>query len=284
MTGAHDWSAHVGQTWADEWARTERALAKVGAILNDTIAQVVPVKGRVVDIGCGVGSTTLALAAARPGLDILGVDLSLPMVEVARGRATGGRPEFMVGDATEVVPALSPVDALVSRHGVMFFADPRAAFAALASACRPGAPLVFSCFGARAENEWASTVDAVTVSHTGLHGGARREAASGYAPGPFAFADRDVTAAMLADAGWRDVTVSRHDVDYVVGAGSNPVGEALAFYRRIGPAASVLAAASGAERDGIEARLADLFATRIRDGAVTFTAAIAVWTARAAKE
>lgn len=276
MTGTYDWSARVGQTWADEWARTERALAGVGAILNAAIGDSAPASGRAVDIGCGVGSTALALVRSRPALDILGVDLSFPMIEVARARASGGRPEFMVGDAIEVIPALAPVDAMVSRHGVMFFTDPGAAFAALAAACRPGAPLVFSCFRARSDNDWAHAVDAVT--------GASPGATTGYAPGPFGFADRDATAAVLAAAGWRDVTVRAHDVDYVVGTGPDPVADALSFYRRIGPAASILAAAAPDDRERIEGRLADLFAARIRDGAVTFTAAIAVWSARAGRE
>jgi hypothetical protein len=198
------------------------------------------------------------------------------MVEVARGRAVGGHPVFMVGDVAEVALPLASLDLLVSRHGVMFFADPLAGFGTLAAACRAEAPLVFSCFRARADNDWASAVDAVT--------GAGNAVAPGYAPGPFALADRDATAAMLAAAGWRDVTMQAHDVGYVVGAGTDPVGAALAFYRRIGPAASVLAGASPDARERLEARLADLFATRIRDGAVTFTAAIAIWSARAGKE
>ena len=272
MTGAADWTARVGQVWADEHARTERAFAGIAAVLDAGIRALAPASGHAVDIGCGVGSTALAIAAARPALRVTGVDLSSALVEVARRRAPASGPAFIVGDAGDVLPTLAPLDLLVSRHGVMFFADPLAAFRTMARAAAPDAPLVFSCFRARAENDWSCAVDrAIGVTPV----------AGGYAPGPYGLADRDVTADLLRGAGWRDLRAHAHDVRYVVGAGDDPVGDALGFFRRIGSAAAVLAAADAAGRARLEARLAEMLATRIRDGAVTFNAAIWLWSARA---
>jgi SAM-dependent methyltransferase len=276
VTDAAAWIGRVGAAWAQEHARTERAFAGVAAVLDAAIAARAPERGQAVDVGCGVGSTALALAAARPRLDVTAVDLSEALLGAARLRDVEGRVRFVAGDVCEVAPGIAPLDLLVSRHGVMFFADPLASFGALRASAAPGAPLVFSCFRARGENDWASSVDAAL--------GIVRPESGDYVPGPFAFAGRAFVTDLLTRAGWMEVALQPHDVAYTVGVGADAVGAALAFYRRIGPAASVLAAADVNERATLEARLADLFAARIRNDAVTFTAAIWVVTARAQKE
>lgn len=268
MTNATDWQGRVGRTWAEEANRTERAFAGIAALLDRTIAEVAPATGRALDIGCGVGSTALALAAARPGLAVTGVDLSPDLVAVAASRA-GASTAFVHGDAVAVAADLAPLDLLVSRHGVMFFADPAAAFAALRAAARAGAPLVFSCFGARADNDWVVAVDEAIE--------APAAAAADYAPGPFGFADDVFVASLLKRTGWREAHVAAHAVPYLVGVGDDPVADALGFFRRIGPAAAVLAAAPHAARARIEDRLAAALAARTRDGAVAFTASIRIW-------
>lgn len=285
MTSGADWSARVGATWAAEWRRTERALADVARVLDEAIVAVAPDFGRAADVGCGVGKTTLALAAARPGLDVTGIDLAAPLAAIARERAaalardtkTGHdgdrRVDFLVGDATAVLPPLAPLDLIVSRHGVMFFDDPVTSFAAMARAARPGASLVFSCFRAREKNDWAAALDAAV--------GVSPRSTDGYAPGPFGLADHALTQNVLAAAGWHDATATRHDVRYVVGAGDDPIADALAFFRCIGPAASALAAATPDERAAIERRIVAALAVRICDGTVAFTAAIWIWVARA---
>lgn len=285
MTSGADWSARVGATWAAERQRTERAFADVAKVLDEAIMAVAPENGRAADIGCGAGSTALALAAARPRLRVTGVDLAAPLVAVAReragafagdpdGRADGDRRlDFLHGDADALLPTLAPLDLIVSRHGVMFFDAPVTSFAAMARAARPGAPLVFSCFRTREENDWATALDVAV--------GVSPRSTGAYAPGPFGLADRALTQNVLAAAGWLGATATRHDVRYVVGAGDDPIADALAFFRGIGPAASVLGAAPPDERAAIERRIEAALAPRIRDGAVAFTAAIWVWVARA---
>jgi SAM-dependent methyltransferase len=285
MTSGADWSARVGATWAAEWRRTERAFADIAELLDAAIVSVAPENGRAADVGCGVGSTALALAVARPGLRVTGIDLAAPLAAVARERAavlashSGGnaegdrRVDFLVGDAAALLPTLAPLDLIVSRHGVMFFDDPVTSFAAMARSARPGAPLVFSCFRGREENDWATALDAVV--------GVSPPSTGAYAPGPFGLADQALTQNVLAAAGWRGATATRHDVRYVVGTGEDPIADALAFFRRIGPAASALAGAAAEERAAIERRIVAALAARIRGGTVAFTAAIWIWVARA---
>lgn len=272
MTSGTEWQGRVGLTWADEWQRTERAMAGIGEVLDAAIARVAPAKGRALDIGCGVGSTALALARTAPALKVVGVDLSAALVRVARARAaTASALTFEAGDAIGVAERLAPVDLLVSRHGVMFFDDPVAAFSGLRATASSGAPLVFSCFRRREENEWARVLDAAAGVVPAEAGG----------PGPFSLADRTATTDLLSHAGWSDVTAAAHDVAYVLGDGSEPVGEALAFARRIGPAARVIAEADAGDRARIEARLRTALASRVTNGRVSLSASVWIWTARA---
>lgn len=273
MTTAADWQGRVGRTWAEEAARTERSFAAIAAALDARIADVAPASGRALDIGCGIGSTTRALAACRPHLQVTGADLSTDLVALARSRALPNT-RFLHGDAVEAAETLAPLDLLVSRHGVMFFDDPVTAFSRLRAAVRPGAPLVFSCFRARGENDWFGEIT------TAL--GIATPAEAGYAPGPFGFADRAFVADLMRRTGWRDAQAEPLDLPYVVGAGADPAAEALAFFRRIGPAAPLLAGAPPADRVAMEARLADVLAARTRDGATAFTAGVWIWHAVAA--
>ncbi|GAA0663663.1 SAM-dependent methyltransferase [Sphingomonas insulae] len=274
MTTANDWTGRVGQTWAAEWQRIERSFAALAPHLDAAIrtaASDAPI--RVLDIGCGAGSTGLALAAARPHATITGVDLSTDLLAVARDRGAGhANLTFRQGDATAVAADLAPLDLLLSRHGVMFFADPVVAFTGLRQASRPGASLVFSCFRHRADNPWASDlVEQVT--------GTPPPAASGYAPGPFGFADPAVTAAILSDAGWTIDGHARVDFGYRVGAGDDPVADAAAFFRRIGPLASALRQAPDPATSN--ARLKTALERYRTDNDVVFPASAWIWRATA---
>lgn len=138
MTVAADWAGRVGDVWAEEWRRTDRAFAGLAPHLDAAILDAVPPGPfTALDIGCGAGATSLALAAARPDARIVGVDLSSELVELARRRTEQlGNCRFGAGDVLAHAAAVRP-DLLVSRHGVMFFADPHAAFAALRRAAAP---------------------------------------------------------------------------------------------------------------------------------------------------
>ena len=272
MTTTFDWEGRVGDVWADEWRRTDRSLAGLGRRLDAAILAAAPETGIAIDLGCGAGGTSLALAAGRPELAITGIDLSPSLVAIANERAAGiANLSFRVADAQSL--GGSEADLLFSRHGVMFFDDPVAGFAALRDAARPGGRLVFSCFAPHAANEWALVVEAAV--------GVAASTPSGYAPGPYGLADPAFTQDMLERAGWVDAMPTPVDFTYVAGEGADPVEDALGFFSRIGPAARAMHDAAPDRRAAMRASLRAALAGHVRDGAVTFPAAAWIWTATA---
>ncbi|TPG15227.1 methyltransferase domain-containing protein [Sphingomonas koreensis] len=311
MTEASDWTGAVGDVWAAEWRRTDRSFVDFAPNLDTAIlAAAPPGAGKVLDIGCGAGATSIALARARPDLAITGVDLSAGLLAVARQRAAGlqgaadpsdgpgasadapgllrspekgddpvltaaplGTLSFAEGDAVAAAGHLAPIDLFVSRHGVMFFDDPVRAFAALHAAAAPGAALVFSCFRATALNPWMAEIVAAA---TGAPPAPRDDA-----PGPFAFADESRVATILANAGWIDARATPIDYTYHAGAGADPVGDAVSFFSRIGPSAPILRALLADQREATLARIAEVCERHRQADAIDFPAAAWIWSARA---
>lgn len=260
MTTNFDWTGRVGDVWAEEWRRTDRSLA------------VAPDEGSAIDIGCGAGGTAIALATARPALTVTGIDLSPSLIDIARERAAGlPNLAFRVADAQSLGGA--DADLLVSRHGVMFFDDPVAGFSALRAAVAPGAKLVFSCFRARADNEWAVVIDAAVGNEVA--------APAGYVPGPFALADEDFTRDLLTRSGWLNAAAEAVDFPYVAGEGEEPAEDALGFFSHIGPAARAMADAPADRRAAMRESLRAALAARAADKMVAFRAAAWIWTATA---
>ena len=275
MTSAEEWSGRVGESWAAEWRRTDRSFTNFTPHLDAAIRDAAPTRGKALDIGCGAGGTSLALAEAWPDLGIVGVDLSSDLLAVAKERAQGRSGlRFVPGDALRVAAEEAPIDFFYSRHGVMFFADPVAAFAAFRAAASPAAPLVFSCFRAVIHNSWASEVPGAIL------GTVPPEPQAG-APGPFAFADPERVALILERAGWRDVVHRAVDFAYRAGAGEDSVADAVAFFSRIGPAAPLLRAAPEDERARMRERLAAVAERHCVGDVVEFSASAWIWSARA---
>ena len=270
MTVAADWSGRVGEVWATEWHRTDRTFADLAPHLDAAILVAAPPGPfTALDIGCGAGTTAMALAEAHPGATVVGVDLSAELLAVARHRAAGfPNLRFIHGDVAGTAGQVRP-DLLLSRHGVMFFPDPHAAFAALHIAAAPGARLVFSCFAAVEDNPWATLVtDAPSRS-------------TGYVPGPFAFAEETAVRSLLLSAGWRDPSARCVNFRYRAGGGVDPVSDAMDLLTRIGHAASLLRDMAPADRPAIEARLRDRIIAQRSGDAVDFPAAAWLWSARA---
>lgn len=239
MTTGSDWQSVVGRTWADNYRLTDRAFA---GLTERLLARIGGCEGQgVLDVGCGAGELSLAVARGNQGAEVVGVDVSPDLIETARQRGQEhGNLRFELADAGSWRPDGFRPDKLISRHGVMFFDAPRGAFAHLREVSAPGAELIFSCFRSPRLNPWASELAGLLE----LPGNPDPTA-----PGPFAFADEAHVRGILGDAGWLDVEMVEADFAYVTGVGEDPVGDAVNFFTRIGPAAPALRALDGEARD-----------------------------------
>ena len=248
MTDAAEWRGRVGEAWAQEWRRTDRTMAPLNdALVAAAVARLVDTPNpRILDIGCGAGATSLAIKDRIADAEIVGIDLSDDLVAVASERAAF-LPDvrFEAADAATFMPDGRRFDGIVSRHGVMFFDDPVAAFSHFRALAAPDARLVFTCFRARTENEWAMAIAPI------LERFAPAVLAGPPPPvGPFAFADSDKVAGILTDAGFAAPHFEPLEFDFVTGAGDDPVADSVSFFRRIGPFAALI-------RELDEARAAD---------------------------
>lgn len=246
MTTRTEWQQRVGQSWAAMYRQTDRSFSVMTQQLLDRISAM---PGQMVlDIGCGAGELSLAIARARHGATVVGIDVSEDLVAIARERGVNhDNASFEVDDAASWSKEGFAPDLLVSRHGVMFFDDPVAAFSHLRGLAQPGAGLMFSCFREPRLNPWMGGLAAL------LPRDASAPPSDPHAPGPFAFADDARVAGILEAAGWRDVAFVAVDYPYIAGAGADPAGDALRFFSRIGPAAAVLAGLEAERKEEVRA-------------------------------
>ena len=270
MTDVYEWAGSVGDTWAAEWRVTDRTFTGINLALVDAARELLAGTNspRILEIGCGAGTTSFSLAEAIPSASILGVDISPALIAVARERAAGRAAcRFVVGDAS-TWDAEGDFDLIASRHGVMFFDDPVAAFTAIRSRARAGGKLLFSCFRDAADNPWSWI-------------GADAPPPPSEAPGPFAFADQDHVAAVLAAAGWHDAAPEPVDTSYHAGDGPDAVAQAQALFARIGPAAAARRRATPDEAALITTRVDRRIQEANVGEQVTFPTAVWLWRARA---
>lgn len=195
---ARDWNGETGRYWAAHADHYDAMQAHLTPHLLDA-ARIEPGE-RVLDIGCGCGTTSL-LAAER-GAKVLGVDLSAPMLAVARDRAAeAGGIRFEQTDAQVHDFGEGSFDVVLSRFGVMFFEDPLAAFTNLTRALRPGGRMAFLCWQDLRENRYRVLALDAIAPYVDTSG------AIGPGPGPFSFARPGYLREILTGAGLTGVAV-----------------------------------------------------------------------------
>lgn len=261
----------MGTAWAQQWRRTDRSFGELTDRLLDL--QVLGDFRHALDIGCGAGELVVRLAASHPAAQVVGIDISTELIAVARERCAGlANAHVLEADATawQAGPLKRP-DLLISRHGVMFFANPAAAFAHLRAEAAPGAALRFSCFRSRADNGWVSALSSALPRPP--------DTPEPGAPGPFAFADPARVEAILTGAGWREVAFEAIDYPMIAGGGADAVDDALAYFQRIGPAARAIAELPEHERLPAIKRTRTVLARHFADGRVSLPAAAWIVTA-----
>lgn len=214
-----DWAGEMGAKWLSQLDRFEGMIAPIGEAL---LARAAFVPGeRVIDLGCGGGATTRAIAAAvAPGGEAVGLDISPDLIgeATARAQAAGlGNARFVCGDAATTTLEGAPYDRLFSRFGSMFFATPHAAFANLHAMLKPGARIDLAVWAHPRDNLWMMEMMGVVRSHIEIPPAVPR------APGPFAFEDLDYLGEVLAEGGFSAMDVAAYTGDQALGgAGATP--------------------------------------------------------------
>jgi ubiquinone/menaquinone biosynthesis C-methylase UbiE len=212
MTGAHKAGAAPGQHWHEDTTQLylregDRIEAMNGPFGNAMLDAASLLPGdRVIDIGCGQGTTTVEAARrTAPSGAVVGVDISGPLLQEARRRARQAgvdNVDFIQTDAQAYPFDEAAFDAVISRFGVMFFDDHDAAFANFAKAVRPGGRLAIVCPAEPLQSEWIRLAFTAVAPHVGLP-----DLGPAGAPGTFAFADRERLAATIVNAGFSEVSV-----------------------------------------------------------------------------
>jgi SAM-dependent methyltransferase len=267
------WNGPGGEAWASNADDQDRELQALGDAALSALAAA-PDEA-VLDVGCGPGTTTLELAGrVGAGGRVVGLDVSAPLLAMARRRAAGAaNVTFVAADAQTTPPPGAPFDAVFSRFGLMFFDQPEAAFANLHQATSPGGRLAFVCWQEASANPWYL---APTMAVMGVPGLDLPQPTGSQDPGPFAFADPDRVSRILTSGGWRNAQL-RSYTDEIVDDLDRRVQRSL----RQGPAARALKGAADKVREVATARVRDALAAHSAHGQVRLGRAAWIVTARA---
>lgn len=261
------WNGKVGQRWASLQDRIDLQLNNISdAVLAFACAQ--PGE-RVLDIGCGCGTTSLRLGmTVAPDGSVAGVDISGPMLEVARARAQAMNADipFLQSDAS--THDFQPVfDLVFSRFGVMFFSDPVAAFKNIRRAVAPKGRLAFVCWRPFKENDWA-----VVPFNAAKPFLPEQPPSDPHAPGPFAFADAERLKKILTDAGFANIRIKKLDTTANLGA---TLEQAVDATLSVGPLARATSEVDDAAREKIRGAVKE--ALRPHQTAAGVTPGVACW-------
>ncbi|WP_307129785.1 class I SAM-dependent methyltransferase [Streptomyces aurantiacus] len=276
------WNGAAGQAWVDSRAVLDELFKPFEKLLVDAV--VTEHAQHVLDVGCGTGATTLAVArrlgtqgSGAQGLGAqgpdtqgrsVGVDLSEPMVTAARVRAEqeGSRASFVLADAQDHAFEPATFDMVISRFGVMFFKDSVKAFANLRRAAREDAALRFIAWRGPAENPFMTTAERAAAPFMPEMPARRPDE-----PGQFAFADADRVRRVLEESGWAGIDIRPVDVTCAL-----PERELVRYFSRLGPLGLVLREADERTRTHIIETVRAAFDPYTRGEEVRFTAAC--WT------
>jgi ubiquinone/menaquinone biosynthesis C-methylase UbiE len=283
---AQRWNGASGQHWIEH---RERHLAEHQHLTPHLFrAAAISAGDRVLDVGCGCGTTTIAAAQAAAGGTAawspdrdergragaaVGVDLSAPMLEVARQLAAQARAanvRFVRGDAQACPLRRDSFDVMISNFGVMFFNDPRAAFTSMAAVIRPGGRLAFLCWQDNTQNE----VFAIPMLAFGAHTQLPATTADDL------FADPRQIRDLLASTGWKDIRVTPVTEPAWIGSDVDDVMSYTRGMPRLQSLAASLQDRALAQR--VLDSIAEQYAARQRPDGVWVRAAAWVVTARRA--
>jgi ubiquinone/menaquinone biosynthesis C-methylase UbiE len=264
------WSSATGKKWISHETRLDAAMAEILHRLLER-SEIKPGQN-VLDIGCGTGASTLE-AAKLVGKNghVTALDIATQLLNRAESRSDEmglTNTSFLLADAQSHQFELKQYDTIMSRFGLMFFADPVAAFSNIANGLKDAGRMVFAAWGPVAQNPWFYVPRDAAVAQLG-----KPAPADPLAPSPLAFQDLGKVIDLMKRAGLTDVTGETEMV------AMNPIGTAADAARvasRVGPAARVMKEFSGNESDAmaIEKSVADAFSEFVTGGGVRMAVSI----------
>lgn len=203
------WNAATGHKWVALQAGLDSFLqAPLDRLLLR--AKLVPSE-TVLDIGCGAGASTLACSQMVGATgQVVGVDVSRPLLDRAEQLRDLGKTSnvtFLLADAQVHPFEPAAFDLAISRFGVMFFADPVAAFENITQGLKPDGRIMFASWASITNNPWFSIGRDIAIEYLG-----RPAATDPRAPGPFAFADIEYVTEILCDAGLQECVGDADDI------------------------------------------------------------------------
>lgn len=257
------WDGDGGKAWVETQAIMDAMFAGIAARLAETASD--SGAANILDIGCGTGAVSIAAAKAAPAAEITGIDISSPMLALARERAAeaGVNARFVHGDAETHAFEPARQELLLSRFGVMFFADPVRAFSNLLTASKPGARMHLYAWRSPAENAFMTAGTRAAAPY--LSELPKREK---NAPGQFGFEDDAYVHDILQKSGWQDIAIEAEDI-----ACRFPASDLDLFLNRLGPLPRLLDANPQADRGTVLSAVKAAYQRFIKDGDVRYTAA-----------
>ena len=266
------WNDTAGRAWVE----TQETLDAVLAPFEDLLVEAVAARNatRVLDVGCGTGSTTLAIARqVGPQGTAVGVDISQPMIALAKQRAESAstKPRFLCADAQTYTFEPASFDMIVSRFGVMFFDDSVRAFTNLRRAGTSGAALHAIVWRGPADNPFMTTAERAAAPFL-----PEMPARKPDEPGQFAFADKNRVYSILEKSGWSEIDIEPLDVECTL-----PERELEGYITRLGPLGRVLPQLDEPTRAKVLEAVRAAFEPFVHGDEVRFTAACWTVTGRA---
>ena len=274
MTFANTEQAEYWESRAPSWmsleSHHEQVIGPAGRMAMDRLD---PRPGQVVvDLGCGTGQTTLELARrVTPGGRAVGVDISAPLLERAREHAGAARVDnvdFEHADVQSSDIGRARFDGAFSRFGVMFFADPVAAFTNVREALKPGAVLSFACWQPVTSNEWMLVPAMAAVSVLG----AMPEMPAPDAPGPFSLSDMGRTRKILESAGFHEIDIEGYSDLLTMPQDAIPTWVDSAL--RVGPVQRMLEDKDSEATERVRAAIDDALTSRLDNGMIALSRSI----------
>lgn len=272
------WNGTAGRAWVDAQTTLDQILEPFADLLVEAVSAVSAASGgSVLDVGCGTGGTTLAVARRLGDQGrCVGVDISAPMIDAARARAEreGTPASFIRADAQTHAFEPASFDVIISRFGVMFFDDFVGAFANLRHAAKVGAALRFIAWRGPEENPFMTTAERAAAPFLPSIPPRRLDA-----PGQFAFADSHRIRRVLEESGWDEIDIQPIDVTCTF-----PETELNRYLTRLGPLGLVLQDADEDTRTRVVQTVRGAFAPYVHGANVRFDAACWMVGARAFRQ